>query len=236
MQIKLICNELRKGEMKKMKKIIPVILSVLLLSALTACGSKGPAEINTSADTESTRTVTEEKTGSVSEQTENGTTASESAADVLVVYFSATGNTKGVAEKIAAITGGDLYEIKAAQEYTDADLDWNDSDSRTTKEQNDSSIRPEIGSESVSFEGYSTIYIGYPIWWGEEPRIMDTFVESYSFDGITVIPFCTSSSSGIGRSGQNLADNAGSGTWLDGKRFGAGASEDEVKSWIEELQ
>ena len=252
MQMKLICNELRKGEMKKMKKIIPVLLSVLLLSALTACGSKGAAENNTSADTESTRTVTEEKTGSVSEQTENGTTAasepaqetasaaetaaSESAADVLVVYFSATGNTKGVAEKIAAITGGDLYEIKAAQEYTDADLDWNDSDSRTTKEQNDSSIRPEIGSESVSFEGYSTIYIGYPIWWGEEPRIMDTFVESYSFDGITVIPFCTSSSSGIGRSGQNLADNAGSGTWLDGKRFGAGASEDEVKSWIEELQ
>ena len=251
-QVRLMCSDLRKGEMKKMKKIIPVLLSVLLLSALTACGSKGPAEINTSADTESTRTVTEEKTGSVSEQTENGTTAasepaqetasaaetaaSESAADVLVVYFSATGNTKGVAEKIAAITGGDLYEIKAAQEYTDADLDWNDSDSRTTKEQNDSSIRPEIGSESVSFEGYSTIYIGYPIWWGEEPRIMDTFVESYSFDGITVIPFCTSSSSGIGRSGQNLADNAGSGTWLDGKRFGAGASEDEVKSWIEELQ
>lgn len=235
-----------------MKKIIPVLLSVLLLSALTACGSKGAAENNTSADTESTLTVTEEKTGSVSEQTENGTTvASEpaqetasaaetaapvSATDVLVVYFSATGNTKGVAEKIAAITGGDLYEIKAAQEYTDADLDWNDSDSRTTKEQNDSSIRPEIGSESVSFEGYSTIYIGYPIWWGEEPRIMDTFVESYSFDGITVIPFCTSSSSGIGRSGQNLADNAGSGTWLDGKRFGSGASEDEVKSWIEELQ
>ena len=156
--------------------------------------------------------------------------------DVLVVYFSATGTTKGVAEKIAAITGGDLYEIKAAQEYTEADLDWNDSSSRTTKEQNDSSIRPEIGSESVSLDGYSTIYIGYPIWWGEEPRIMDTFVESCSFDGITVIPFCTSSSSGIGRSGQNLADNAGSGNWLDGRRFGAGTSEDEVKSWIEELQ
>jgi flavodoxin len=153
-----------------------------------------------------------------------------------VVYFSATGNTKGVAEKIVAITGADTYEIKAAQEYTEADLNWNDSDSRSTKEQNDSSVRPEIGSEAVSLDGYTTIYIGYPIWWGEEPRIMDTFVESYSFDGITMIPFCTSSSSGIGRSGQNLADNAGSGTWLDGQRFGAGASEDEIRSWIEGLQ
>ena len=154
----------------------------------------------------------------------------------LVVYFSATGTTEGVAEKIAAITGADTYEIKAAQEYTDAYLNWNDSSSRSTREQNDSSARPEIGSDAVSLDGYTTIYIGYPIWWGEEPRIMDTFVESHSFDGITMIPFCTSSSSGIGRSGQNLADNAGTGTWLDGKRFGAGASEDEIRSWIEGLQ
>ena len=206
-------------------------------------------------DTESAQPAAEEKSENLSdqkEQTESGLTdvsepAQETASaaetdtavpssDVLVVYFSATGTTKGVAEKIAAITGGDLYEIKAEQEYTEADLDWNDSSSRTTKEQNDSSIRPEIGSESVSLDGYSTIYIGYPIWWGEEPRIMDTFVESCSFDGITVIPFCTSSSNGIGRSGQNLADNAGSGNWLDGRRFGAGTTEDEVKSWIEELQ
>ena len=154
----------------------------------------------------------------------------------LVVFFSVTGTTKGVAEKIAGITGADTYEIKAAQEYTDADLDWNDSNSRSTKEQNDSSVRPEIGSEAVSLDGYSTIYIGYPIWWGEEPRIMDTFVDSYSFDGKTVIPFCTSGSSGIGRSGQNLADNAGSGTWLDGKRFGGDISEDEIRVWIESMQ
>ena len=137
---------------------------------------------------------------------------------------------------MASITDGDLYEIKAAQEYTDADLNWNDSSSRSTKEQNDSSVRPEIGSDAVSLDGYSTIYIGYPIWWGKEPHIMDTFAESYSFDGITVIPFCTSGSSGIGGSGQNLAALAGSGTWLEGRRFGAGASEDEIRSWIEGLQ
>ena len=200
-----------------MKKIIPIFLAVVFLLALTACGSSGATEKSTSSSMAEADT-------------------SEPGKDVLVVYFSATGTTKGVAEKIASITDGDLYEIKAAQEYTEADLNWNDSSSRSTKEQDDSSVRPEIGSEAISFDGYTTIYIGYPIWWGEEPRIMDTFVESYSFDGITVIPFCTSSSSGIGRSGKNLADNAGSGNWLDGQRFGAGASEADISSWIDSLQ
>ena len=88
----------------------------------------------------------------------------------------------------------------------------------------------------MSLEGYTTVYIGFPIWWGEEPRILDTFVESYSFDGITLIPFCTSSSSGIGRSGKNLAENAGSGTWLDGQRFGGGVTESELQAWIDGLR
>ncbi|MBR7062453.1 MAG: flavodoxin, partial [Clostridia bacterium] len=130
----------------------------------------------------------------------------------------------------------DLYEIKAAREYTAADLNWNDRNSRSTKEQNDKSARPEIGSERISLEGYERIYVGFPIWWGEEPRIMDTFVESYTFDGITMIPFCTSSSSGIGRSGKNLADNAKSGTWLDGKRFPGGVPESELRDWIDGLK
>ena len=162
--------------------------------------------------------------------------ASEPSKDVLVVFFSATGTTKGIAEKIAAIEDADLYEIKAAEEYTDDDLNWNDSNSRSTKEQDDPSVRPEIGSDAVSLEGYSKIYIGYPIWWGEEPRIMDTFVESCDFKDITMIPFCTSSSSGIGRSGKNLAELAGSGNWLDGQRFGSGTSEEELQSWIEGLK
>ena len=233
-----------------MKKIIPIFLSVVLLLTLSACGSTGTAENNTSVVSETSQAETEKESGNASElaetpdasepdqeaSSETQADTSEPGKDILVVYFSATGTTKGVAEKIASITGADTYEIKAAQEYTDDDLNWNDSNSRTTKEQNDSSVRPEIGSGAVSFDGYTTIYIGYPIWWGEEPRIMDTFVESYSFDGITVIPFCTSSSSGIGRSGQNLAENAGSGNWLDGQRFGAGASEADISSWIGSLQ
>ncbi len=204
-------------------------------------GEEAQQEVEQEAKEETQMAVTSENVSNTTDKIveDNSSEETESTNEdsgVLVVYFSETGNTEGVAEKIAGITGADIYEIKAAQEYTDADRNWNDSNSRTTKEQNDPSARPEIGSDPVSLDGYTTIYIGYPIWWGEEPRIMDTFVESYSFDGITVIPFCTSGSSGIGKSGKNLADNAGSGTWLDGKRFGAGASEDEISSWIEGLQ
>jgi len=121
------------------------------------------------------------------------------------------------------------------EETTEADLNWHDSDSRTTHEQNDPSFRTEIGSEPVDLAGYATVYLGYPIWWGEEPRIMDTFVETYSFDGITVIPFCTSASSGIGSSGSNLAANAGTGNWLEGRRFSLGTLEEELAAWIEEM-
>ena len=240
-----------------MKRKISALAAVLLAIGLTACGNNAAQATNDTTQTIQAESAKETDTSNNPEETQQAVTneaasntndeivgdissevteSPEENGGTLVVYFSATGTTKGVAEKIAGITGADTYEIKAAREYTDADLNWNDSSSRSTKEQNDSSARPEIGSDAVSLDGYTTIYIGYPIWWGEEPRIMDTFVESHSFDGITMIPFCTSSSSGIGRSGQNLADNAGTGTWLDGKRFGAGASEDEIRSWIEGLQ
>lgn len=242
-----------------MKRLFVLLLTAALLLALVACSG------NTSENTEenSSITVTDETTGS-DETLQNTETPEPSASaepetdqnteeafpetettpetdtdtahkSVLVVVFSATGTTKGVAEKIAKIENADIYEIKAAQEYTSADLNWNDSSSRSTKEQNDPSSRPEIGSERISLEGYETVYIGFPIWWGEEPRIMDTFVESYDFDGITMIPFCTSSSSGIGRSGKNLAENAKSGNWLEGKRFPGSVSESDLESWIDGL-
>ena len=219
-----------------MKKIIPVVIVLSLMLCLAACGGKaapgGASETEVPPASETPEGAQEDEAAET-EAAPAENTASEGG--VLVVFFSATGTTKGVAEKIAALENADLYEIKAAQEYTDDDLNWHDSSSRTTKEQNDSSARPEIGSEPISLEGYSKIYVGYPIWWGEEPRIMDTFAESYDFTGKTLIPFCTSGGSGIGRSGRNLAENAGAGNWLEGQRFSGGVSEADLQSWIDEL-
>ena len=190
-------------------------------------------DIASETETEAAPSETETEAGT---ETEAEAPAPAAHSDVLVAFFSATGTTKGVAEKIASVTGGDLYEILAAEPYTADDLNYNDSSSRSTKEQDDKSARPEIGSEEISLEGYTTIYLGFPIWWGEEPRIMDTFVEKYSFEGITVIPFCTSGGSGIGRSGPNMEELAGSGTWLEGRRFDGGVSEEELQSWIEGMK
>ncbi len=225
-----------------MKKIILLITCAMLALSLAACGGATESVKTQTSATQEPKETTKETEATVTEETNvtsEDTTAeqpTESGKDVLVVYFSATGTTKDVAEKIAKITNGDVYEIVPEQPYTSDDLNWNDKNSRTTKEQNDSKSRPGIASEPVSLEGYKTIYIGYPIWWGEAPRIMDTFVEKYNFDGKTVIPFCTSGGSGIGRSGKILEENAGSGNWLDGKRFGAGPSEDDVRSWISGIQ
>ncbi len=237
-----------------MKKILSIMTLTLLLGALTACG--GNSQAQTTSDTQAAETQIAAEAETAAEEAASETSAEEAAAaeepaeeaeavteeapaehaEVLVAYFSATGTTKGVAERIAAVTGGDLYEILAAEPYSDADLNYNDSSSRSTKEQNDKSARPEIGSEDISLDGYTTVYLGFPIWWGEEPRILDTFVEKYSFEGITVIPFCTSGGSGIGRSGPNMEALAGSGTWLEGKRFGGNVSEADLQSWIEGLK
>lgn len=192
-----------------------------------------PTETEPAAEAPSAQTATEPAAEAPAAEPESEAAAHS---DVLVAYFSATGTTKGVAEKIASITGGDLYEILAAQPYTEDDLNYNDDNSRSTTEQNDKNVRPEIGSEDISLEGYKTIYLGFPIWWGEEPRILDTFVEKYSFDGITVIPFCTSGGSGIGRSGPNMEALAGSGTWLEGERFSGSVSEADLQSWIDGLK
>ena len=150
---------------------------------------------------------------------------------VLVVYFSATGITRGVAERIAALTGGDLAEIVPAQPYTAEDLNYNDRSTRATVEQNTADARPEIANE-ISLEGYTTVYLGYPIWWGQAPRILSTFAESHDFTGITVIPFCTSGGSGAGRTGETLGEQAGTGTFLTSTRLDAGISEADLQSWI----
>ena len=201
---------------------IAVLLIILTLGLMTACGN---SEQNGREEQQTTAAAEENV---VSDETD--------VRDTMVIYFSATGHTKSVAEKIAQITDAELYEIVPEELYTEEDIDYNDENSRATKEQNDKSVRPAFAGEIPSLEGVKTIFLGYPIWFGQEPRIMDTFVESVDFDSITVIPFCTSGSSGIGDSGKDLEQNASGGTWIDGERFGAGASEDEVRSWLDSLQ
>ena len=225
-----------------MKKTIALLTVMIFIFVLAGCSanstdeqkatSTSETQIETAAQKNETPTAANDETSPANDATEQSQT-NESTNKTLVVYFSATGTTKGVAEQIASVTGADTYEITAAQPYSEEDLNWNDSNSRTTIEQNDKSVRPEIGSETISLDGYDTIFIGYPIWWGEEPRIMDTFVESYDFTGKTVIPFCTSGGSGIGASGSNLASNAGTGKWLEGERL---SSSSDIEGWIKGLE
>ena len=154
-----------------------------------------------------------------------------------MVYYSATGNTENVANYIADITGGDLFELEPVEPYTDEDLNWTDENSRVSMEHADESLRDvELVSATVDgFEDYDTIFIGYPIWWGIAAWPVDQFVESNDFTGKTVIPFCTSSSSGLGQSGELLAEMAGTGDWVEGMRFNSGAVEADVQEWIDSL-
>ena len=240
-----------------MKRIVMALLMAAMVISLTACGGNSKQGGNTASDTsdreQNPAPVGEPESASV--QLETGGTPEPSgnanltdtdgtgAADiqdvqdaeegkVLVAYFSATVTTKGVAEIIAENMGADIYEIVPQEPYTDADLNWHDDKSRSTIEMNDSSSRPEVNGAVEDMEQYDIVFIGYPIWWGEAPRIVSTFMESYSFEGKTVIPFCTSSSSGIGSSGKNLEELTDGAQWLEGMRFGGGDSEEDVQAWI----
>ena len=151
---------------------------------------------------------------------------------IAVIYFSATGNTKKVAEYIKETAGGDLIEIIPKDEYTDNDLDYNNKNSRCTKEQNDTSARPEIAN-NINTDSYDVIYLGYPIWWGDAPRIILTFLDKANLSGKTVIPFCTSGSSGIETSVNNFKSNYKNINWLAGKRLSI--SQSEVTNWVNSL-
>lgn len=159
----------------------------------------------------------------------------EAESDTLVVYFSRTGNTEKIAEYLIELTDADSYVIEAAVPYTDDDIQYQDDNCRANKEQNDKTVRPEIADPISSIDSYDTIFLGYPIWWGQEPRIIDTFLESYDFSDKTVIPFCTSGSSGIETSEKNISELVSIGNQLEGKRFPASATKDDVKAWYDTL-
>lgn len=234
-----------------MKKTITFLLSMFMIMSLVACG-------NTSGQTEQPSTESNSVESSVSEETSvleesepeteatqpDETESAESAPEtdteaegtkVLVVYFSATNITEGVAEHIANGLNADIYEIVPEDPYTDADLNYNDNNSRTTIEMNDPNARPAISGSVENMEQYDIIFVGYPIWWGEAPRIVSTFMESYDFSGKTIVPFCTSGGSGIGSSASNLEQLTSGATWLDGRRLNGSDSQDTVMEWVNSL-
>lgn len=153
---------------------------------------------------------------------------------VLVAYFSATGTTAKVAERLASATGGDLFEIKPSVPYSDADLDWRNKQSRSSVEMADKASRPAIETKLEDMASYDIVFVGFPIWWYREPSIIDTFLESYDFAGKTIVPFATSGSSGMGDSSEIMQALVPDATVVQGKRFAADASEDELKAWSAE--
>lgn len=162
---------------------------------------------------------------------ENGAMANKK---VLVAYFSATGTTAGVAQRLATAINADLFEIKPEQPYTDADLDWRNKQSRSSVEMDDRNSRPAIASKVEDMIKYNVIFVGFPIWWYREPSIIDTFMEGYDFAGKIVVPFATSGGSGMGDSGKIMQSLAPQAKVLSGKRFSSSVSEEELKQWADE--
>lgn len=154
----------------------------------------------------------------------------------LVAYFSASGVTRRLAEKLAKAAEADLYEICPEQPYTDADLDWTDKKSRSTKEMKDEACRPAVRGKVEDMDQYQTVFLGFPVWWYEAPRIIWTFLEAYDFSGKQIVLFCTSGGSGLGDTEKRLKPLCDPTVqWFPGKRWNAGASEDELKAWVESL-
>ena len=222
-----------------MKKRTVMLLAVLMVFILTACS---PNPVNTEAETLKTENTGKNDFGENSDNSQledNSTSLADDTfdtANVLVAYFSATNTTEGVAQTVADILGADLYEIMPEQPYTDADLNYHDDNSRSTIEMNDPNARPAISGSVENMEEYDIVFIGYPIWWGEAPRILNTFVESYDFSDKTVVPFCTSGGSGVGSSASNLERLTSGAVWLSGTRLNGNASRSSVADWIDGLE
>lgn len=207
-------------------------LLLLVGALLTACGGQSETEQLAAEGASEEPAASDASAKTSSEQAAQAGQAS----GTLVAFFSATGNTRGVAEKVANHLGADLFEIEPAEPYTEADLAYNDPDSRTSRER--ASYDPAVELVQTTpdgFDGYDTVFLGYPIWWGNASWAVNGFVSGNDFAGKTVIPFCTSGSSSLGQSGQNLAALVGAGEWLAGARFAAGASESEVAAWVDGL-
>ena len=232
-----------------MKKIIAVCMSFMLLVTLAACGSQDTKTTQNStvqAEKDPTPATSAPDKTENEEQKEPGQEPSNAASDgnseaaegkTLVVYYSATGSRKKVAGYIASAVNGEVFELKPVEPYTSEDLDWTNKKSRVSNE-HDNPDKREVALVTASvpdWESYETVFIGYPIWWGIAAWPVDGFIKANDFTGKTVIPFCTSASSGLGESGKLLKEAAGAGNWLDGERFSSGVSESTVTEWVEGL-
>ena len=232
-----------------MRKGIAILMGMMAAVSLTACDSGSTASsggsdsssaaessaAESSSSASSSETVPEEP---VSEAEPSASAGGEDASGgTLVVYFSATGNTEEAAGYIASLTGGDLFELEPVEPYTSEDLNYSDDNSRVSLEYADESLREvELVADTVeNWDDYDTVFIGYPIWWGIAAWPVDNFIEANDFTGKTVIPFCTSASSGLGQSGELLAEMAGTGDWLEGQRFSSRVSEADVEEWLSTL-
>ena len=211
-----------------MKKLFSLLLAAAMVLTLAACGTTN-ADSNT-ADEPKNDAAADTADSAPTEETPKST-----GSKVLVAYFSATGHTKAIAEYLQAALDADLYEIVPQEPYIDADLDYNTDGCRANQEQNDDSARPAISGSVEDMDGYDVVFIGYPIWWGQAPKIVSTFLESYDFSGKTIVPFCTSGGSGIDRSLSGLHSLAPDADWLTGQRFSASASATDVQSWVDNL-
>ena len=218
------------------KNLISFALAGAMALTLTACGQSNSSQSSDESQDGATQPSSASQTSSDNASAPDASAQSDSE-NVLVVYYSASGNTETVAGYIAEATGGDLFAITPAEPYTSDDLNWTDENSRVSREHEDESLRDVAltTTEVEDWDSYDTVFIGYPIWWGIAAWPTDSFVKANDFTGKTVIPFCTSSSSGLGQSGELLAELAGTGEWLKGERFRSGVSQEDVNEWVDSL-
>ena len=227
------------------KKVVALIVVIILLAIVGVVAYFVTQNINQSEENTNTQRDLSDQTETNSLEGNNTQVANESNGNsetsqggkTLVVYYSAQGHTDAVAHKIAENLGADIFEIEPVDEYTSEDLDWTDSNSRVTKEHEDESLQNvELKSTTVdNWADYDTVLIGYPIWWGVAAWPVDTFVKANDFNGKTVIPFCTSSSSGLGESGELLEEEANGGNWMEGQRFRSNPSDSDIKEFTDSI-
>lgn len=212
-----------------LKRTLGIVLVFVLLFSLGACANNNTSN-QTQTSSQSATTASHENTASAAENTASGKKS-------IVIYFSGSGNTKRVAELVANETGEAIFELVPKNPYTEDDLNWRDENSRVQKEHNDTSLQNiELNSTSVpDWESYDTVIFGYPLWWREAAWPVNNFVKGNDFSGKTVIPFCTSTSDGIGDSGSKLAQMAGTGTWQEGMRFSENDDESSIRDWARSL-